>query len=73
MTEKAKPHNILVSREYESGGEKKTDWMRVGVAFPTKSGDGFSCEIADGLALTGRFMILPRTNRAEDDGAQGEE
>ncbi|SMH26056.1 hypothetical protein SAMN02982922_0004 [Mesorhizobium australicum] len=32
-----KPHNILVAREYTDGnGEVKTEWLRVGVAFPNK-------------------------------------
>nr|WP_314095386.1 hypothetical protein [uncultured Shinella sp.] len=61
-----KPHNILVARNYRnSNGEEKTDWVRVGVAFPNKS-DGFNCEVVEGIALSGRFMILPRTER--DDG-----
>lgn len=61
-----KPHNILVARKYEnSNGEEKTDWIRVGVAFPNQK-DGFNCEVAEGVALTGRFVILPRTER--DDG-----
>lgn len=61
-----KPHNILVARNYtNSNGEEKTEWLRVGVAFSNQK-DGFNCEVADGIALTGRFMILPRTER--DDG-----
>ena len=64
----AKPHNILVAREYtNANGEAKTEWMRVGVAFPNKK-DGFNCKVAEGIALTGDFVILPRTERAEDDG-----
>lgn len=66
-----KPHNILVAREYETSngnGEVKTEWLRVGVAFPNKAGDGFSCELPPGIGLTGRFMILPRRDKAEDDG-----
>lgn len=64
----SKPHNILVTREYtNSNGEVKTEWLRVGVAFPNKQ-DGFNCELAEGIGLTGRFVILPRKDRAEDDG-----
>lgn len=73
MSEQNKPLNILVAREYESGGEKRTQWINAGVAFKTKGGDGFNCEVVAGLALTGRFMILPRSDRASDDGAQGDE
>ncbi|MBS7701667.1 hypothetical protein [Chelatococcus sp. YT9] len=67
-----KPHNILVAREYtNSNGEVKTEWTRVGVAFPNKK-DGFNCKVSEGLALTGDFVILPRTDRAEDDGPTDE-
>ncbi len=70
-----KPYNIIVFREYTdpASGEVKTRSHDVGVAFKTKSGDGFNCELVDGLALTGRFSILPRIDRASDDGAQGQE
>ncbi len=62
----AKPHNILVARKYtNSNGEEKTDWCRVGVAFPNEK-DGFSCTVTEGIALTGRFVILPRTEREDE-------
>lgn len=68
MAEGNKPYNILVAREYTTGnGEVKTRYHEAGVAFKTKSGEGFSCEVVDGLALTGRFVILPRTDRTADD------
>jgi len=73
MSYENKPYNILVAREYESGGSKKTQWINAGVAFKTKDGEGFSGTVVNGLALTGRFMILPRSDRANDDGAQGQE
>lgn len=64
-----KPHNIVVPREYTTGnGEVKTEWLRLGVAFPNKQG-GFNCELPAGVGLTGKFIILPRKERAEDDGA----
>lgn len=67
-----KPHNILVAREYTDGnGEVKTEWLRVGVAFPNKK-DGFNCELPAGIGLTGKFVILPRMDRAEDDGPTDE-
>lgn len=68
----SKPHNVLVAREYtNANGEVKTEWMRVGVAFANSSG-GFNCELAEGIGLTGRFVILPRKDRAEDDGPADE-
>jgi hypothetical protein len=64
-----KPFNIVVPREYTNGnGELKTEWIRAGVAFHNKQG-GFTCEVPDGLALTGKFVILPRKEQAGEDGA----
>ncbi|MEX0409794.1 hypothetical protein ABGN05_29655 [Aquibium sp. LZ166] len=68
MADSKKPYDILVSREYSDGnGEVKNAYYRAGVAFENKAG-GFNIEIVDGLALTGRAVILPRKDRAEDDG-----
>lgn len=68
----SKPYNIVVPREYtKEGGEVKTEWLRVGVAFENKLG-GFNCELPEGIGLTGRFSILPRKDRAEDDGPADE-
>lgn len=62
-----KPFNILVAEPYTTkNGEEKTNWIRVGVAFPNTNGEGFTCQIPPGLALTGKFMILPRTDKTED-------
>lgn len=59
-----KPHSIIVFREYtDANGEVKTQSHNAGVAFKTKSGDGFNCQLVDGIALTGKFSILPRTER----------
>lgn len=66
-----KPFNLLHVREYESGGEKKRVFTRIGVAFEIEG--GFSLQVDDGLALTGRALILPRKDRAEDDGTGGDE
>ena len=68
MADNKKPYDVLVSREYtDSNGEVRTAYYRAGVAFENKAG-GFNIEVVDGLALTGRAVILPRKERAEDDG-----
>ena len=65
-------HNILVVREYtNSNGEMKNEWIRLGVAFPNKQG-GFNCELPDGVGLTGKFVILPRKERGDDDSPADE-
>jgi hypothetical protein len=64
----SKPFDLLIAREYtNNNGEVKTEWLRAGVAFENKAG-GFNLEVAEGLALTGKAVILPRKQRAEDDG-----
>lgn len=57
------PFNVLHVRQYESGGEKKNVYTRIGVAFEIEG--GFSLSIDEGLALTGRALILPRKERDE--------
>ncbi len=63
------PHSILVFREYtdKTSGEVKSRSHEVGTAFKTKDGGGFNCQLVEGIALTGRFTILPRTSRTADD------
>jgi len=34
-------YDLLITEEYEKNGEKKTAFNKVGVAFPTRNGDGF--------------------------------
>lgn len=64
------PHNIIVFREYTDGnGEVKTRGHEAGVAFKTKDGSGFNCQLVEGMALTGRFSILPRLERKTDEDA----
>lgn len=58
-----KPYNLLTVREYEKDGEKKRVYTRVGVAFEIDG--GFSLQVDEGLALTGRALILPRKERDE--------
>ena len=56
-----KPHDILIGETYtNSNGEEKTSWTRAGVCFSMEKG-GFSGEITQGLALSGKFIIKERT------------
>lgn len=60
-----KPHDILIGEPYtDSNGEEKTAWTRAGVCFAMDKG-GFSGEITNGLALTGKFIIKERTAKDE--------
>ena len=40
MSEKRR-YDVLSARNYVSGGEERTEWTRVGVAFDAKNGEGF--------------------------------
>lgn len=37
--------DVLVAKEYEVAGVKKTQWNRVGRAWPSKSGESLSFEL----------------------------
>lgn len=58
MSEHKQQFNVLHTREYESGGEKKTFYTKIGRAWEISG--GFAFEIDAGMALTGRAVILPR-------------
>ena len=66
-----KPYDVLIAEEYtNSNGEVKTKFYTVGVAFERKNGEGMSLEIASGISITGRAVIMPRKARetsAEDE------
>lgn len=56
------PHDILLTETYtdKPTGEEKTKYTRVGVCFELPNG-GFSGQITEGLALSGKFIIKERT------------
>lgn len=64
-------YDILITEEYQSQGQKKTAWHKVGSAFDAKSGAGFSGEIIPGVALSGRFVVRPRQERQQQRPPSG--
>jgi hypothetical protein len=67
-----KTYNVLKPREYtNSNGEVKKAFVEVGAAWDIENG-GMSIELHEGIAVSGRFVILPRKERADDDGAAHE-
>jgi hypothetical protein len=54
-------------REYEAGGEKKSDWTKVGVAFPHSDGKGFNV-LLQAVPLDGKMVL--RLHEAKEDGAK---
>ncbi len=53
-------HDILLAENYEAeDGEEKAYFTNIGSAWVKESG-AVSCELRPGLAVTGRFVILPK-------------
>ncbi len=53
-------------REYEANGEKKSDWTKVGVAFPHADGKGFNV-LLQAVPLDGKMVL--RLYEAKEGGA----
>lgn len=55
----AKYLHVFVTRQYENdAGEKKTNFIKVGAAFPNTKG-GFGLEIEEGISISGKLVALP--------------
>ena len=56
-TKNGKPAFIAYSvREYESNGEKKSQWSQIGAMWSHKDGDGFSLQL-EAMPLDGRIIL----------------
>lgn len=62
-------YNVLSPYQYINGaGEEKVGWTEVGVAFPLKSGEGFSIDIRPNVSVAGRLVVMPRAKAARSQG-----
>lgn len=63
MSQKAM--NAFVTETYTPNGsdEEKTQYHRVGVAFPHRKGGGINLEIASGIAVSGRVVLFPQEEK----------
>lgn len=43
--------------------EERTLWHRVGTAFKHKSGEGYNIELIPGVAISGKLVIIPITEK----------
>ena len=60
-------HDILLAEDYEAtDGEQKASFTNIGGAWLKDSG-AISCQLRDGLAVSGRFVILPRKEKGGDE------
>lgn len=58
-------HDILLAENYtDSNGEEKSHFTNIGSAWQKDTGT-MSCEIRDGLAVSGRFVIMPKREKAD--------
>ena len=55
-------YDTFAVRRYEVKGEKKSDWLRVGVAFPHKDDRGFNVFL-QATPISGELVILRREPR----------
>ena len=51
--------NVFVQEQFESGGEMKSNYTKVGVVFPHDKGEGFNLKITPGLAVSGDLVAFP--------------
>ncbi len=50
--------NVFVTRPYKDEGVEKTNYIKVGAAFPNTKG-GFAIEIEDGISVSGKLVAFP--------------
>ena len=56
-------HDLLIANRYKAkDGTEKTRFTNVGVAFANEK-TGYSLVIHDGIALSGRVLMLPRKDK----------
>jgi len=64
-TSKAKPsHTAYSVREYTKGGEKKSAWSPIGVAWAHTDGEGFDI-VLESLPVNGRVALRKNKPKAE--------
>ena len=63
MAKKPPTHRAYVVSETAPGGVKKAHWTEVGAVWPHGKGGGFDVVLPDGLAVTGRVVCVPVTEK----------
>lgn len=57
-------HDILLAENYTTAnGEEKSYFTNIGSAWAKDSGT-MSCEVRAGLAVSGRFVIMPKKDKS---------
>jgi hypothetical protein len=58
-------YDVFVVREFDAKGEKKSQFVRVGVAFPLNKKRGVSVQL-DALPVDGKLVIILHEDKARD-------
>jgi hypothetical protein len=64
-------YGVYHVREYRVNRERRTEWTRVGVAFPHKKGRCFNIELS-AIPLDGKLTIYEITEKKKADPAPAE-
>lgn len=57
---------VFVTENFQGNdGEERTNYIRVGAAFPHKTGSGFNIEVSEGISVSGQLVVLPPRPREE--------
>lgn len=59
MSKNKQDFNAFVVTNYETDGEEKSIWTKVGVAFKHGNADGINLKITDGISVSGDIVLLP--------------
>ena len=70
QTETVDRFDALAAHEYTVNGEKRTEWLRIGRAFPNTVG-GFNIRLrAIPVATDGEVVVIVKKRDPKDDAAQ---
>lgn len=64
-------YGVYHIREYRVNRERRTEWTKVGVAFPHKNGRCFNIELS-GIPFDGKLTIHEITDKKKPDPALAE-
>ncbi len=70
--ENKKRYSVVAPHTYEHNDEERTEWTRVGRAFPSKDGSGgFTMKLrAMPAAVDGEFTLVIKEDKERDDGEE---
>ncbi len=57
--------NAFVQETFDVNGEEKSNYTKVGVAFPHSKGEGFNLKITAGIAVSGDLVLFPPKDNDE--------